>query len=138
MDESYKKFLAPNEKIVAVFDYATTDFISGLIIGIILAPVLLGIYIIFWNIYQKLTIKYLITNKRVIIKRGLIGQSAISADYSRITDVSVEQGIFGRLLLHSGTIFLNTAGGDTEELELKWIQNPFSVKDIIYQHLHKS
>jgi membrane protein YdbS with pleckstrin-like domain len=136
--EQYRKFLAPNEKVIKVFDYANSQFIWDLIIGILLIPLLLfGLIWMLIAIYRKLTIRYLVTDKRVIVKKGLIGQSTVSADYSKITDVTVQQGILGRLLLHTGTIVVNTAGTDLGEITIKWVENPFKAKDVIYGQLHK-
>lgn len=153
MENQYKKFLAPEEKIIRIIDYAMAelmwDFFWGFLpvllaiiffgfdITAIVIGLLFGSYFTLSGLYKKLTLKYLVTDRRVILKKGLVGQSTVSADYSRITDVTVKQGILGRVLLHTGTILLNTAGGDIEELELKWIQDPFEAKDVIYKHLHK-
>ncbi len=153
IETQYKKFLAPEEKVIRVIDYAMAELIwdffqgflpvllavifFGLDITAIVIGLLIGSYFTLSGLYKKLTLKYVITDKRVILKKGLIGQSTVSADYSRITDVTVKQGILGRVLLHTGTILLNTAGGDIEELEFKWIQGPFETKDVIYKHLHK-
>lgn len=134
----YQKFLAPGEKVVKVFDYATSQFIWDIVWGVLLIPVfLIGLILIAVSLYRKFTLKYLVTDKRVIVKKGLIGQSTISADYSKITDVAVQQGILGRLILHTGTIVLNTAGTDLGEVILKWVQDPFEAKNAIYAHLHK-
>lgn len=137
-DQSYKKFLAPNEKIVKVFDYANSQFIWDLVIGTLLIPVLFfGLIWILIAIYRKLTIRYLVTDRRVIVKKGLIGQSTVSADYSKITDVTVQQGILGRLILHTGIIVVNTAGTDLGEVTIKWVEDPFKAKDVIYGQIHK-
>ena len=110
-----------------------------MIVGVILIPVLLyGLLIIAKAIYRKMTLMYIVTDKRVILKKGLIGQSTVSADYSKVTDVSVEQGVLGRLVLHTGTIVLDTAGTDDSEVILEWVPNPFEAKNIIYQQLHKT
>jgi len=149
----YSKFLTPNEKIIKVIEYAKAELlwnlfwgflpilvaalISGFDIMAIVIGLLLGLYFIFIGLYRKFTLKYIVTDKRVVLKKGLIGQSTISADYSRVTDVTVEQGILGRLVLHTGSILLNTAGTDLEEITLKWVQDPFSAKNLIYEQLHK-
>lgn len=108
--------------------------------GVLLLVVVVGLYLILSAIYRLVTIKYIITDQRVIIKKGLIGQSTQSLSYAKITDVHVEQGILGRILLHTGTITLDSAGntpeGD-EEMVLEWVDDPFKTKDIIYKHLHK-
>ncbi len=136
--EKYRKFLSPNEKVVKVFDYANSQFIWDLVIGTLLIPVLLfGLIWILIAIYRKLTIRYLVTDRRVIVKKGLIGQSTVSADYSKITDVTVQQGILGRLILHTGTIVVNTAGTGLGEVTIKWVEDPFKAKDVIYGQIHK-
>ena len=96
-----------------------------------------GLIWILIAIYRKLTLRYLITDKRIIVKKGLIGQSTVSADYSKVTDVTVQQGILGRLILHTGTIVVNTAGTDLGEVTIKWVEDPFKAKNAIYGQLHK-
>ena len=138
MEERYKKFLSPEEKVIKVLGYAKSQFIWDIVWSVLLIPVFfVGLILIWIPLYRKLTILYLITDKRVIVKKGLIGQSTISADYSGITDVSVDQGVLGRLILHTGTILLNTAGTDLEEIQLQWVENPFETKNFIYERLHK-
>lgn len=152
-ENQYSKFLAPGEKIIKVIEYANSEFMWDLFWGflpMILAIILFGLditgviiglfigsYFILSGLYKKLTLKYFVTDKRVILKKGLIGQSTVSADYSKITDVTVQQGILGRVILHTGTIVLNTAGTDLGEVILKWVQDPFKTKDVIYEQLHK-
>lgn len=137
MNKEYSKFLSPDEKIVKVLGIATSQFVWDLFWSIILLPVLIGFYFLIAAIYRKLTIRYLISDKRVIVKTGLIGQSTVSANYNKITDITVRQGIIGRVLLHTGTIFLDTAGSDEKEVVLEWINNPFEVKNFIYERLPK-
>ncbi|MBI2329829.1 PH domain-containing protein [Candidatus Daviesbacteria bacterium] len=153
LESEHQKFLAPGEKVIKVFDYANAELMWDLLWGflpVLLAIILFGFditgviiglfigsYFILSGLYKKLTLKYLVTDKRVVLKKGLIGQSTVSADYSKITDVTVQQGILGRLILHTGTIVLNTAGTDLGEVILKWVQNPFEAKNTIYAHLHK-
>ena len=138
MEEQYKKFISPGEKVVKVLGYAKSQFVWDIVWSVLLIPVFfIGLFLIAISLYRKITILYLITDKRVIVKKGLIGQSTISADYSQITDVSVEQGILGRLILHTGTIVLDTAGTDLAKVQLKWVENPFETKNFIYERLHK-
>ncbi|MEX0895777.1 MAG: PH domain-containing protein [Patescibacteria group bacterium] len=150
----YQKFLAPHEHIICVLEYAKSEFIWDIFIGFlpaiilafifemnffaILGGLLIGSFLFIKALYIKYTLAYLITDKRIVIKKGLIGQSTLSADYTKLTDVTVEQGILGRLLLNTGTIKLNTAGSDLEEINLRWVSNPFSTKDILYSQMHKS
>jgi len=156
MENNYKKFLSPDEKVEAVLGYAPAEFIlnavgAGIVVLIVVGfltlidagawsitvGLVLGVLLLLPSIYHYYSVKYLVTDKRVVVKTGLIGQSIVSADYSKITDVTVNQGILGRLILRTGTIVLNTAGTDTGEVALKWVNDPFEAKNLIYKHLGK-
>ena len=79
--------------------------------------------------------RYVITEKRVLIVSGLLNKSTKDIPFSRITDTQVKQGIFDKLLHKSGTILLNTAGGNGYEASIQYIKNPFEVKKVIDKHI---
>ena len=62
---------------------------------------------------QRATSEFAITNKRVIIKVGLISRRTLEMNLSKIESVNVNQGIFGRLLGY-GTIVVVGTGGTKE------------------------
>ena len=70
---------------------------------------------------DKYTDEFAITNKRVIIKTGLISRKTFEMNHSKIESVNVDQGILGRILGY-GTIRIVGSGG-TKEVFPK-IQNP--------------
>lgn len=56
-------------------------------------------------------IHYAITNKRVIMQRGLIGRDFQMVDFDKITNAEVNVGIIDKLVGNSsGTILISTAG----------------------------
>jgi uncharacterized membrane protein YdbT with pleckstrin-like domain len=59
------------------------------------------------------TTEMAVTNKRVIMKQGLIRRATLELKFGRIEQVSVDQGIFGRLLGY-GDIKLCGTGGSLE------------------------
>ena len=61
----------------------------------------------------KLTSEFVITNKRVIIKVGLISRRTIEMNHNKIESVGVDQGILGRILGY-GTIKVVGSGGTKE------------------------
>ena len=61
----------------------------------------------------KYTDEFAITNKRVIIKTGLISRRTLEMNLSKIESVKVDQGIFGRILGY-GTIVICGTGGTRE------------------------
>lgn len=59
---------------------------------------------------DKYTNEYAITNKRVVVKTGLISRDTFEMNHSRIESVNVDQGILGRILGY-GTISIVGSGG---------------------------
>lgn len=72
-------------------------------------------------VIDKYTDEFAITNKRVIIKTGLISRKTFEMNHSKIESVNVEQGVLGRLLGY-GTIRVVGSGGTKEAFSK--IQNP--------------
>jgi len=62
---------------------------------------------------DRYTDEFAITNKRVIIKTGLISRKTFEMNHSKIESVNVDQSIFGRLL-GFGTITIVGSGGTKE------------------------
>jgi uncharacterized membrane protein YdbT with pleckstrin-like domain len=58
--------------------------------------------------------EFAITNKRVIIKTGLISRKTFEMNHSKIESVNVDQGIVGRILGY-GTVRIVGSGGSKEE-----------------------
>jgi uncharacterized membrane protein YdbT with pleckstrin-like domain len=58
--------------------------------------------------------EFAITNKRVIVKTGLISRKTLEMNISKIESVNVDQSILGRILGY-GTIKVIGTGGTREE-----------------------
>lgn len=74
---------------------------------------------------ESSTSEFAITNKRVIIKVGLISRRTFEMNISKIESVIVNQGILGRMLGY-GTIVVKGTGG-TNEL-FKAIADPLTFR----------
>ena len=59
---------------------------------------------------ENWTSEYAITNKRVIIKIGLISRKTLEMNLSKIESVNVEQSIFGRILGYGAITIIGTGG----------------------------
>ena len=59
---------------------------------------------------ENWTSEYAITNKRVIIKLGLISRKTLEMNLSKIESVNVEQSIFGRILGYGAITIIGTGG----------------------------
>jgi uncharacterized membrane protein YdbT with pleckstrin-like domain len=66
-----------------------------------------------------------VTNKRVILKRGIISRKTEEVKLTSIETVEINQGIFGRIF-GFGTV--KVTGRGISDLIFKGIDNPMSVK----------
>ncbi len=62
---------------------------------------------------DRYTDEFAITNKRVMVKTGLISRKTLEMNHSKIESVNVEQSILGRIL-GFGTIRIVGTGGTKE------------------------
>jgi uncharacterized membrane protein YdbT with pleckstrin-like domain len=74
---------------------------------------------------DRYTDEFAITNKRVIIKTGLISRKTFEMNHSKIESVNVDQSILGRILGY-GTIGIVGSGGTREVFPN--IKNPLAFR----------
>ena len=66
----------------------------------------LGIY----PTVQSLTDEFVVTNRRIIVKKGLISHFTLEMNISRVETVNVRQSIFGRILGYGCIVIIGTGG----------------------------
>ena len=103
-------------------------------LAILILMIFVFLYIV-WKILSWTTVKYKITNYRVIVKKGLITEDKTYMPFNTIQDISVSKGILGRLI-SVGTLTLYSAY-DGKNVELKNIYSPSKVEDIIFENMRK-
>lgn len=89
---------------------------DGSVIGVTL--LLIGALRIFIG---RTMYEYAVTNKRVVVKRGLIFRDTIELNLSKVESASVNQGITGRLLGY-GTVTVRGSGGTSGKCT--YLSNP--------------
>jgi len=107
----------------------TTDLIVGLIAMAVVA------FLRTLHIYHAN--RYLLTTRRVIIKNGIFGVKLTAALYDKITHIEVDQGFVDRLLLHHGSIIINTAGSNKDEIVLKSVDYPIELKNLLERLINR-
>jgi uncharacterized membrane protein YdbT with pleckstrin-like domain len=70
--------------------------------------------------------EFAITNKRIIVKTGLISRKTLEMNLNKIESVNVDQSILGRMLGY-GTITIIGTGGTREEFPS--ISNPIEFRN---------
>lgn len=92
--------LTRDEHVEYETDYHWIIFISlGAVFTLLLKPII-----------DKWTSEFAITNKRVIIKTGLISRKTIEMNLQKIESVNVDQSILGRLLGYGNLHIVGTGG----------------------------
>lgn len=81
--------------------------------------------------------RYLLTTRRVIIKKGLFSVKLTAALFDKITHLEVDQSFTDRLLLHHGTIIVNTAGLNKGEISLKFVDSPMELKNLFERLINR-
>lgn len=75
---------------------------------------LFSLFIIPW--IQQYTDEFVITNKRVIVKKGILAIWTLEMNIQKIETVNVEQSIIGRILGY-GNIAIIGSGGTREQVD---------------------
>ena len=57
--------------------------------------------------------------------------------YDKITHLEVDQTIMDRLLLHHGSIIINTAGVTKGEIILKYVDYPLELKNLLERLINR-
>lgn len=161
--KAFKKYLSEDEELVLVTGLSHAFMRNKFIIylffpGIIFAGIGLGlgwflgagklwaailaggfmlIFAILKTMHTYHSNRYLLTTRRVVIKKGIFGVKLSATLYDKITHLEVDQGIIDRLLLHHGSIIINTAGMNKGEINLKYVDYPMELKNLLERLINR-
>lgn len=123
LDES----LAPGETVVARFNLHWTAK-GWLILGIVLIPVVIGIFITIYEWLRLRGIEQAVTSQRVVLKTGIIGRQTKEIRLSAVETVDMHQSAWGRIL---GFGNVNVTGRGESDLTFVRVADPVAVKRAI-------
>ena len=107
----------------AFFSSAQTGFIYY--IGLLL--LLLGLFQLIKRVLLKMGAEYVVTNKKVILKSGILSRDALELILSKCEGLRINQSIMGRIL-GFGSIVVTTGGATNI---FKFIANPMRFRNEI-------
>ena len=112
---------------VNIFFFAWNIFlIPFLLIGLWM---LVGVHIYKWLLYKHLY--YAITNKRVIMQKGLIGRDFEYIDFDQITNAEVSVGFWDKAVgKTSGSILISSAGSFTVTRQGQQVAKPYTISNV--------
>lgn len=123
LDES----LGPGETIVARFHLHWTAK-GRLILGIVLIPLVIGIFIAIYEWLRLRAIELGVTSHRVVFKTGIVGRETEEVRLSAIETVDLHQTTWGRLL---GFGDVRVTGRGESTLVFSRVSDPVAVKRAI-------
>ena len=123
LDES----LAPGETIVARFQLHWTAK-GRLILGIILIPLVIGIFITIYEWLRLRAIELGVTTHRVVRKTGIIGRETEEIRLTAVETVDLHQTTWGRLLGYGD---VQVTGRGESSMLLSHVADPVAVKRAI-------
>lgn len=79
---------------------------------------------------RRLDTHYTVTDRRLIVRHGILNRNERSASLERIQNVNTGQGLIGRIL-NFGDVEFDTAGSEVgdAELALRGVNDPHRVRD---------
>ncbi len=110
-------------------------------VGKVWAAILAGGFMLSFAILKTMHIyhsnRYLLTTRRVVIKKGIFGVKLTATLFDKITHLEVDQTFVDRLLLHHGSIIINTAGVTKGEIVLKYVDYPLELKNLLERLINR-
>ena len=123
LDES----LAPGERVVARFALHWTAK-GRLILGIVLIPIVIGIFITIYEWLRLRGIEMAVTTQRVVYKTGIVGRETEEIRLSALETVDLLQTAWGRML---GFGNVRVTGRGESSLMFVRVADPVAVKRAI-------
>lgn len=158
----FSKYLSEDEELVLVTGFSKAYIRNQFIIYLILPGVIFGVIgfaIGFFLGLSKIWVailsilpmflaaaiktlhlyhsnRYLLTTRRVMVKKGLFSVKLSAVLYDKITHLEVDQTLVDRIL-HHGHIVINTAGQNKNEIILRYVDYPLEIKNLLERLINR-
>lgn len=116
---------------VGMFFKLSQDYALGLALFLMLMVVILK------TLHLYHSNRYLLTTRRVVVKQGLFSVKLTAALFDKITHLEVDQSFVDRFLLHHGSIIINTAGMNKNEITLRYVDYPMEIKNLLERLINR-
>jgi len=110
------------------------SLVSALVVGVPLSLVLVGIPIVVASYLQYKNTNYVVTNKGLYSKRGILSRDVKQIGFEKVQNISYSQSAIGSSLGY-GSVEVSTAGGSGVELQFRSIPDPASVQELIAREI---
>jgi len=106
-------------------------YLPAILVGVIGFPYIIKL------IHLKHKMTYIFTDRRVLVKDGVLSVKLTSAPYDKITHLTVKEDFLKRISYQIGDITIHTAGPTPIETDLFKIQYPMKVKNLLEELIIK-
>ncbi|WP_081661547.1 PH domain-containing protein [Halopiger djelfimassiliensis] len=110
--------------------------VPTVLVGLPLAIVLIGIVIIVSEYLRVTNIEYVVTNRGLYRKSGVLSRDVKRIEHEKVQDISYSQSALGNHFGY-GTVEVSTAGGAGVELSFKSVPDPSGVQHLISEQLKR-
>src|SRR5512140_2449601 len=88
---------------------------SGTSIAMAAIPLAIGLFVILSAVIRRQTTELVLTDRRIITKRGLVSRDTVEMNLNKVESVQVNQGLMGRILNYGDVTVVGT-GSSMEPL----------------------
>jgi uncharacterized membrane protein YdbT with pleckstrin-like domain len=115
--------------------------VVGLLVGEWAPAVIVAVAIVALTLVvgylRRVSTKYLITNQRLRISRGIVRRHVQETRLERVQNVNYQQSVLDRML-GVGTVDFDTAGTDDSEFRFDWVNGPEQVVRAVDQAIEEA
>jgi uncharacterized membrane protein YdbT with pleckstrin-like domain len=108
--------------------------LPALAVGIPLSVVLVGIPIVVASYLQYTNTNYVVTNRGLYSKRGVLSRDVQQIGFDKVQNISYSQSALGSYFGY-GSVDVSTAGGSGIELQFRSIPDPAAVQELIAREI---
>ncbi|MDR1819514.1 MAG: PH domain-containing protein [Methanobrevibacter sp.] len=134
LKRSIQKLSDPQQSNLMLTSILRTIHVNETISIIILVLVFILIIWIAWILIKWVKTEYILTDSRIILKRGVVNLKTDYVMYNHIQDIRLSQGIFGRIF-SVGNIDIYS-GYSKESLKFLNMSTPKKVQKIIFSEMN--
>lgn len=92
--------------------------------------ILVGMAVLSWGILKIRTTEIVITNKRVVYKKGILSRKTIELNNIKVESFQVKQGVIQRLFGYGSLII---GGGGSVQEPLRYIDSPVKFRNAFFE-----
>lgn len=111
------------------YKQSTVSLVVRLAIDCVLMIIIIGFYLFVRDILRYLNSSLTVTDKMLIIKKGIVSTVSTEVPYTKINSINVRESLFGKILGY-GDLVVST-GNDVSGVVFQGIQSPQEAKKAI-------